>query len=297
MVPFLSSPLPSPASSFSNLFPSLSLSLSANESVAEVASKSELGGVLSGGREKSIAGCLVLRSDAFVIKTIPVFPKRWIPISGSLALQPQRGITRPSINRMFNQVSSDRSSLLLLFIVYFSSSDWDRLSIDEFEMEEELRPDFTCPYCYEDHDISSLCSHIEEEHAFESTAARRRRLRRFAIPSNQTLSLLGRDLREAHLQILLGNAGRRTNNNEESNIASDSFLSSLFMNFPTSEVEESSKPSTDDNAFLKTESDLPSFISGLNSSLTHEQKEQRRKQATVRATFVQDLLFSTLFDD
>ncbi|XP_042424331.1 protein DEHYDRATION-INDUCED 19-like [Zingiber officinale] len=201
----------------------------------------------------------------------------------------------------------------------------DRLSIDEFEMEEELRPDFTCPYCYEDHDISSLCSHIEEEHAFESTAAvcpicsikvakdmlnhitlqhghifklqRRRRLRRFAIPSNQTLSLLGRDLREAHLQILLGNAGRRTNNNEESNIASDSFLSSLFMNFPTSEVEESSKPSTDDNAFLKTESDLPSFISGLNSSLTHEQKEQRRKQATVRATFVQDLLFSTLFDD
>ncbi|KAG6480677.1 hypothetical protein ZIOFF_057262 [Zingiber officinale] len=235
----------------------------------------------------------------------------------------------------------------------------DRLSIDEFEMEEEPRPDFTCPYCYEDHDISSLCSHIEEEHAFESTAAMladntfvgRKKMNGyvplstsqhlscsfleelvfasiavvcpicsikvakdmlnhitlqhghifkisflFAIPSNQTLSLLGRDLREAHLQILLGNAGRR-NNNEESNIASDSFLSSLFMNFPTSEVEESSKPSTDDNAFLKTESDLPSFISSLSSSLTHEQKEQRRKQATVRATFVQDLLFSTLFDD
>lgn len=91
---------------------------------------------------------------------------------------------------------------------------------------------------------------------------RRRRLRRFAIPSNQTLSLLGRDLREAHLQILLGNAGHRTNNNEESNIASDSFLS-LLMNFPTSEAEESSKPSTDDNAYWQKESHLASsFISG-----------------------------------
>ncbi|RRT40136.1 hypothetical protein GW17_00037925 [Ensete ventricosum] len=54
--------------------------------------------------------------------------------------------------------------------------DWnflDRLSIDEFEMEEaeEVRPDFPCPYCSEDHDITSLCFHLEEEHAFESKAA------------------------------------------------------------------------------------------------------------------------------
>ena len=36
---------------------------------------------------------------------------------------------------------------------------------------------------------------------------RRRRLRRVAIPSSQALSLLGRDLREAHLQVLLGSGG------------------------------------------------------------------------------------------
>lgn len=44
----------------------------------------------------------------------------------------------------------------------------DRLSIDDFEVEEELRPDFPCPYCYEDYDIASLCSHLEDEHSFES---------------------------------------------------------------------------------------------------------------------------------
>lgn len=47
----------------------------------------------------------------------------------------------------------------------------DRLSIDDFEVEEEFRPDFPCPYCYEEHDISSLCSHLEDEHPFESKAA------------------------------------------------------------------------------------------------------------------------------
>jgi hypothetical protein len=44
----------------------------------------------------------------------------------------------------------------------------DRLSIDDFEVEDEVRPDFPCPYCYEDFDIVSLCSHLEDEHSCES---------------------------------------------------------------------------------------------------------------------------------
>jgi Drought induced 19 protein (Di19), zinc-binding len=47
----------------------------------------------------------------------------------------------------------------------------DRLGIDEFEMDDEIRPEFPCPYCYEDHDVTSLCAHLEEEHPFESRAA------------------------------------------------------------------------------------------------------------------------------
>lgn len=70
---------------------------------------------------------------------------------------------------------------------------------------------------------------------------RRRRLRRVAIPNSQALSLLGRDLREAHLQVLLGGGGYRSNNASVSNGATDPFLSSLILNFPTSESEEISK--------------------------------------------------------
>lgn len=75
----------------------------------------------------------------------------------------------------------------------------------------------------------------------ENHMQRRRRLRRVAIPNSQALSLLGRDLREAHLQVLLGGAGHRLNNASVSNVATDPFLSSLIKNFPASEAEEISK--------------------------------------------------------
>ena len=56
------------------------------------------------------------------------------------------------------------SFFLFLYFIF----GLDRLSIDDFEVEDEARPDFPCPYCYEDYDIASLCSHLEDEHSCES---------------------------------------------------------------------------------------------------------------------------------
>ncbi|KAK4388406.1 protein dehydration-induced [Sesamum angolense] len=39
---------------------------------------------------------------------------------------------------------------------------------DEFEEEEETRPEFLCPFCAEDFDMVGLCCHIDEEHAVEA---------------------------------------------------------------------------------------------------------------------------------
>lgn len=203
----------------------------------------------------------------------------------------------------------------------------DRLGMEDFELEEEVRPDFPCPYCYEDHDLSSLCSHLEDDHPFESKAAvcpicsvkvardmlshitlqhghlfklqRRRRLRRVAIPNSQALSLLGRDLREAHLQVLLGSGGYQSNNTAAPTTVTDSLLSSLVLNFPTSEVEDMPKPtiSTAESFSTKKTSSLQTWKSSLDLSLSHEEREQKRRQATVRASFMQDLLLTTLFGD
>ncbi|PON61366.1 Dehydration-induced protein [Trema orientale] len=207
---------------------------------------------------------------------------------------------------------------------HHQSSHLDRLSLDDLEVEDDVRPEFPCPYCYEDFDIASLCSHLEDDHSCESKVTvcpvcsvrvsrdmfsfsltenylqRRRRLRRVAIPNSQALSLLGRDLREAHLQVLLGGAGYRSNNASASNVAThDPILSSLILNFPASEAEEISKSvvaNTDDISVKKA---APAHIwkSSFDPSLSYEEREKRMKQAAGRAGFVQDLFLTTLLGD
>ncbi|OAY84222.1 protein DEHYDRATION-INDUCED 19-like [Ananas comosus] len=202
----------------------------------------------------------------------------------------------------------------------------DRLGFNDLEVEEEIRGDFSCPYCYDDHDFMSLCAHLEEEHSLESKLApcpicsvkvqrdmlnhvtlqhghlfkRRHRLRRVAVPSTQSLSLLGRDLREAHLQVLLGSGGYRSGYTTNASTAvADSLLSSVALNFPTLDPEETVKsflPAVEDACFKKA-TPARNWKLSLDSSLSHEEREQRRRRAAVRASFAQHLLVSTLFGD
>lgn len=200
--------------------------------------------------------------------------------------------------------------------------------MDDFELEDDVRPDVPCPYCYEDFDIGSLCIHLEDEHSCESRATvcpicsvkvardmlshitlqhahlfklqRRRRLRRVAIPNSQALSLLGRDLREAHLQVLLGGGGGfRSSSSHASNAANDPFLSSLVLNFPGSEVDEITKSvaSTIEDSTQKNTSTTRCWKPSFDSSLSYEEREKKIQQAAGRAGFVQDLLFCTLLGD
>ncbi|KAL5715791.1 RING-type E3 ubiquitin transferase [Ranunculus cassubicifolius] len=130
---------------------------------------------------------------------------------------------------------------------------------------------------------------------------RRRRLRRVALPNSQALSLLGRDLREAHLQVLLGGSGYRSSSttNAATSAATDSFLSSLVMNFPSSEVDEISKSAVlgVEDTSIKSVAPKPIWKTSFDPSLSTEEREQKMKQATMRAGFVQDLVLSTLFSD
>jgi hypothetical protein len=112
--------------------------------------------------------------------------------------------------------------------------------------------------------------------------------------------LLSRDLREAHLQLLLSNGQRSSNNNTTAIISVDPLLSSFGLGFPTSDAEETSKSTIsipDDSTMVKeTPAQVQKKLS-TDSSLTTEEREQKQKQASVRAAFVQDLLLSTLLGD
>ncbi|XP_041995163.1 protein DEHYDRATION-INDUCED 19 homolog 4-like [Salvia splendens] len=216
--------------------------------------------------------------------------------------------------RQFNMQSNHHSQL-------------DRFNVEDFVGEEEAQPDYPCPYCYEELDIASLCSHLEAEHSYESKSTvcpvcsvkvtsdmishltlqhghlfkmhRRGRLRRVPFPNSQALSLLGRDLREAHLQVLLGGSGFRSSSAASSTAVTDNLLSSLVLNFPTIENDDISKSlmsSLEDNT-AKNVAPQHMWKSSFHSSLSCEEREQRMRQAAGRAVFVQDLLTSTLLAD
>ncbi|KAL2244432.1 UNVERIFIED_CONTAM: Protein DEHYDRATION-INDUCED 19 [Sesamum indicum] len=201
---------------------------------------------------------------------------------------------------------------------HFSNSQLDRINLDDFEIEEEVRPDYPCPYCYEEFDVASLCSHLEDEHSCESKAIvcpicsvkvagdmlshitlQHGHLFKISflipIPNSQALSLLGRDLREAHLQVLLGGSGYRSNSATSSAAATDNFLSSLVLNF-SSEADEISKSvmsSLEESSSRSVASEHMWKLS-FHSALSCEEREKRMRQAAGRSVFVQDLLISTL---
>ncbi|KAI3867831.1 hypothetical protein MKW92_049125 [Papaver armeniacum] len=176
----------------------------------------------------------------------------------------------------------------------------DRLNIDDLLAEEESRPDFPCPYCFEDYDIASLCSHLEDEHPFESKVTltcsdARGGYVELVSPTARPAVSFGQDLREAHLQVLLGGGGysRSSSSDASSNAVTDSFLSSLISKSLVSSTEDASAKSVAPISSLSK----VIFTCSLDSSLSYEERQQKMRQVTARAGFVQDLILSTLFSD
>lgn len=206
-------------------------------------------------------------------------------------------------------------------------TQWDRLSVDDFEVDDEVRPEFSCPYCYEDFDISSLCTHLEDEHMFESRGVvcpvcaakvpkdmvghmtiqhghlfkiqRRRRFRRSGVPPGATLSLLGKEYREAHLQAILGSGAFRGSGNSSANSTTDSLLSALAYSFPMIEADDVQKQQhfVDETLTKSPVSSAKPSKPSLEIPLSAEEREQKLKQATLRANFVQQLVLSTIMED
>lgn len=206
---------------------------------------------------------------------------------------------------------------------------WDRLSADEFEVDDEVRPEFVCPYCYEDFEISALCSHLEEEHMYESKGVacpvcaakiskdvvghmtyqhahlfkiqRRRRFRRSGVPPGSSFALLGKELREAHLQALLGGVAFGNGGGASGSLSNttDSLLSTLAYNFPASECEDLSKQTQCIDETLPKVASASSKQHKLNLEicLSAEEREKKLKHATMQAKFVQQLVLSTILGD
>eukprot|EP00268_Persea_americana_P001199 TRINITY_DN103642_c2_g1_i1.p1 TRINITY_DN103642_c2_g1~~TRINITY_DN103642_c2_g1_i1.p1 ORF type:complete len:218 (+),score=34.04 TRINITY_DN103642_c2_g1_i1:409-1062(+) len=193
------------------------------------------------------------------------------------------------------------------------------LGFEEMDVDEEHRAEFPCPFCTEDFDIVGLCCHIDEEHPTESKNGvcpvcatrvgmdmvghitmqhghffkiqRKRRLRRASGGPYSTLSLLKKELREGHLQSLLGGSCVVSS----SNTTPDPLLSSFMYNMPLADASKNVHPHSSDGGNSVSQSSNKKVMESIEppSCLS----EEDHKEKAQRSEFVQQLVLSTFLDD
>ncbi|XP_047340513.1 protein DEHYDRATION-INDUCED 19 homolog 4 isoform X2 [Impatiens glandulifera] len=189
---------------------------------------------------------------------------------------------------------------------------------EEILVEEELRPEFLCPFCAEDFDVIGLCCHMDEEHASEVKRGicpvcakrvgmdlvghitdqhasllkvqRKRRVRKGGSTLN--LSFLKKEMRDGNFQSLLMGS---SNMLPSSSVEADPLLSSFVYNLPLVEEAPSSKPESSiegslaEGVIVEESSERNSHQSPLSAK---DQEEMTR-----RCEFIQGLVMSTFLDD
>ncbi|XP_022866385.1 protein DEHYDRATION-INDUCED 19 homolog 3-like isoform X4 [Olea europaea var. sylvestris] len=109
------------------------------------------------------------------------------------------------------------------------------MAFEEIDMDDDIRDEYSCPFCSEYFDIFGLCCHMDDEHSIEAknmcpvcammvdVDMRKRKSHKAGYPK---LSLLKRELREGKLQSLFGGSSRVASSN---NVAPDPLLSSFIL--------------------------------------------------------------------
>ncbi|KAI5072307.1 hypothetical protein GOP47_0012413 [Adiantum capillus-veneris] len=162
------------------------------------------------------------------------------------------------------------------------------LNYDDFEVDTDALFEFSCPFCYLEYDIGSLCSHLEEEHGTESKSV--------ICPVCAAKS--GPDIvghithQHAHLfKISFSQLrARKSSSSSSTSFSLDPLLSSLLNGFSFPESDATSKDSKE-APVTSTDRKVPS----LGAAFKTEIWEHNVEEATNRAKFVQQMVLSTVF--
>ncbi|KAH7435626.1 hypothetical protein KP509_06G072400 [Ceratopteris richardii] len=191
------------------------------------------------------------------------------------------------------------------------------LSHDDSDIHDNIQIEFPCPFCGGEFDIGSLCFHIEEEHCFESKAVvcpvcsikvKNDLVGHIAIQHGHLLKMQHRRFRMAvtsvgsALSSIAKERGMMTvevhpngNNlwslSSSSQNGSDPLVNILFGLPPTENVETDKPPgSGSDKECIMHQTDSVTAI-----STSEVESKEHLKEALLRATFVQQLVLSSVF--
>lgn len=199
-----------------------------------------------------------------------------------------------------------------------SGMRWDSMDaemlmgFEDFDVDDDMREEYLCPFCSDYFDIVGLCCHIDDEHTVEAKNGvcpicamrvevdmvahitlqhgnvfkmqRKRKSRKSS--SHSTLSLLRRELREGNLQSLFGGSSYISS----SNAAPDPLLSS-FISPMVEDYERILPQPVTESALGKTSATSERKVQQPPMSIKDQEEKAKRCE------FVQGLLLSMVLDD
>lgn len=167
------------------------------------------------------------------------------------------------------------------------------LHYDDFEGDNDALFEFSCPFCYVEYDIGSLCSHLEEEHRFESKS----------VICPVCAARAGTDVvghithQHGHLfKMQRRRRARKSSSSSSASFSLDPLLSSLLCGLSIQESETVSGLAgieATTKGPLSTDQKSPSLGASFNTQVC----EQNMEETACRAKFVQQMVLSTVFQD
>lgn len=190
-----------------------------------------------------------------------------------------------------------------------------RLDFEDVEDEDELRAEYPCPFCEEDLDLVELCSHIDDEHPYESSSWVEcpvcstgvgsdlvghittqhggifKSLYTLKLGKGSSLSSSWKEFHNDNFQSLLS---RSSSTVSSSKMAPDPLLSFLSFTAPPDQPEIVQSTASTEVSPDKTTSVEKPLEKNVEQSPSSD-KDLREKAS--RCEFVQGLLMSTIFGD
>ncbi|EEF39324.1 conserved hypothetical protein [Ricinus communis] len=208
---------------------------------------------------------------------------------------------------------SYQSALRSLSDLCLDFEEVDGDNINEYE-DDDIRAEYPCPFCIEDFDLVELCSHIDDDHPFESkpgicpvcatrvgvsmvrhlTTQHGSMLQKLKLQkdgSYSTLSLLKKELQDGHFQCLLDVPSPAVSS---SKMEPDPLMSFLYNAIPA-DKSGSVQPHCLPDVVLEEKSSEENILERDMHQSPLSEKEQIEKGR--RSRFVQGLLLSTIFED
>uniref|UniRef100_A0A803L8F0 Uncharacterized protein n=1 Tax=Chenopodium quinoa TaxID=63459 RepID=A0A803L8F0_CHEQI len=189
---------------------------------------------------------------------------------------------------------------------HFSShlSSGNRLVLDDSEVKDDARAYFTCPFCYIDIELTTLCDHLQGEHCFDVKNAvcpvcalnlGKDVVGHFKTHHMSSIKTRRRSHKSGFWNFYAGRmAGGLSAKGGTENVnalTSDPLLSPFLFNVPYSETKDDQ---SQDTCSIDDLPSIPEKESSKSSKLKQKEEKEDSEELRQRAAFCQQLFFSTI---